>query len=208
MQYQMHNAKQFFKQRNIYTATAGQADVYVYGAQLEQGSYPTSYIPTYGSAVTRSKDSCIKTGAADLIGQSEGVVFLDVKTIYNNGVTGAEKWYLEIRKDQNNSFGLGSAGGGQLGNRPIRFVTKINGVVVTETEPPNFSNSKIAIKYTSTEFKLFQNGILKTTIAKNIGGYVDIQFMEGAGDDLSMPLNKFLLFPTALTDSECIALTS
>jgi hypothetical protein len=54
---------------------------YIYGAQFEQGSYPTSYIPNHsGGSVTRGADTCSKTNASSLIGQSEGTIFYDFKT--------------------------------------------------------------------------------------------------------------------------------
>ena len=50
---------------------------YAYGAQVEAGTYPTSYIPTYGTSATRAADNCSKTGASDVIGQTEGTLFMD-----------------------------------------------------------------------------------------------------------------------------------
>ena len=186
----------------------GQPAFSVYGAQCEDNAnYATSYIPTYGVSQTRAQDNSSLLGAGNILGQTEGVIFLQVGDTYNNADTGPEKWFLEVRKDAINSFGLSSGGGGQVGNPVIRFVTKINNVVRTEGEPPNFSNSKIAIKYTSTEFKLFQNGSLKITVPRNIGGYQDIQLMEGASNDLKMVTKQLLAFPTALSDLDLAILT-
>ena len=39
-------------------ATNGTDGVYIYGFEIQNGSYATSYIPTQGSAVTRSADAC------------------------------------------------------------------------------------------------------------------------------------------------------
>jgi len=53
------------------------ADVLVYGAQIEAGSYPTSYIPTYGSSATRDADNPIISGAGDIININQGTLFID-----------------------------------------------------------------------------------------------------------------------------------
>ena len=54
--------------------------IFIWGAQLEVGSFPTSYIPTTTSALTRSADVCSITGAAftSFYNQPEGTLFADV----------------------------------------------------------------------------------------------------------------------------------
>ena len=54
-------------------------DLLIYAAQLEQGSYATSYIPTQGSAVTRIAEVCSQTPPSGVIGQTEGTVYAEAK---------------------------------------------------------------------------------------------------------------------------------
>ena len=55
----------------------GTSGIYVWGEQAEAGSLPTSYIPTSGSAVTRSADLASMTGTnfSSWYNQSEGTLF-------------------------------------------------------------------------------------------------------------------------------------
>jgi len=60
--------------------------LYIWGCQLELGSYATSYIPTLGASVTRVVEVASKTGISSLIGQTQGTIFFEwSKDVLNFG---------------------------------------------------------------------------------------------------------------------------
>jgi hypothetical protein len=61
------------------TAGDGYSGAFLWGAQLEAGAFPTSYIPTVASQVTRSRDDASMTGAnfSSWFNNAEGSFFVD-----------------------------------------------------------------------------------------------------------------------------------
>ena len=68
----------------VYTGD-GTSGIYVWGAQIEQASFPTSYIPTVGSTRTRAADNASITGKnfREWYRQDEGTFFAQFKTELN-----------------------------------------------------------------------------------------------------------------------------
>ena len=66
----------------------GSSGFHIYGAQFEAGSYATSYIPTYGSAVTRNRDNCDLNDVSNIRGDRKGTLYVEGKlsTIDSSGV--------------------------------------------------------------------------------------------------------------------------
>ena len=61
--------------------------VYIWGAQLEQGAFPTSYIPTSGSTVTRSVDICEVGQVSSWYSADRGTMYAEY-TQFGNGYSG------------------------------------------------------------------------------------------------------------------------
>ena len=135
-----------------YVAT-GNENLYLWGVQLEQQSYATSYIPTNGSIATRLADIANNSGNSSLINSTEGVLYAEIAAL----------------ADDLNIEGI-SISDGSISNRvvifkwsnsnSIRASVSSNGInVLNQT----FSVSditdfnKIAISYKLNEFKVYIN---------------------------------------------------
>ena len=98
------------------SVTANGTDgVYVWGLQVEKGSFPTSYIPTSSTAVTRAQDLAKITGTnfTDFYNQAEGTLVCDQSI---SDLTTANQYSLILSSNVNESIGMGyRVGGGASG---------------------------------------------------------------------------------------------
>ena len=188
------------------TSSSGTNSLFVYGAQLEQGSYATSYIPTSGSAVTRVADVCNGAGNEQVFNDSEGVLFAEISALANDGTT---------RRI--------SISDGTTSNRLVLSYNstsnQIQSFLANPTVQFNFyhtlSNSvefnKIAVKYKANDFALWINGIKVDTDTSGTvpNGLDKLNFDEGSGaSDFYGNTKQIKYFNTALTDADLEELTS
>jgi hypothetical protein len=184
------------------------ADVLIWGAQAEEGSYPTSYIPTDGSTVTRVQDQYSKTGISNLINSEEGVLFVEMAALSDDSTnrmlslysSGNDKLTLFYKTASNSMTVQGFVGGGLQINRTIVLTD------ITEF-------SKIAIRYKTNDFAWYVDGIKITDDTSTNTWSADtlnkLSFDDGAGGNpLFAKVKQLQVFKTALTDTELATLTT
>jgi len=181
---------------------------YIYGAQFEVGSYPTSYIPTNGSAVTRNAETCNGAGDSATFNDSEGVLMAEISALVNSDTPRAI-----------------SISDGTISNRIYIYYSTSNGieagVKVSGTDQAAFSSTltdstlfnKIAIKFKVNDFSLWINGF---ELGSDLSGSIftantltELAFDLGDGsNDFFGKTKQIQYYDSALTDSELETLTS
>jgi hypothetical protein len=202
-------------QANIALATAdnisaytgdGTSGLFLWGAQLEAGSFPTSYIPTTTGSLTRSADVCSITGA-------------DFTGIYN-AIEGAflsnsSQPFITVA----NALVYAADNGSDSGRFNLRHqtsftVSQLGGVtqsIIDLSDPTANAVSKIAYAYANANYGAARNGTLGAGSPNLAVPTVNRIFIGSKGHNSSEYLNGHIAslryYKKRLPDAKLQALT-
>jgi len=183
-----------------------QEAVFIDMIQCEKGSYPTSYIPTYGTSQTRAADILFEgaTGFSNFFNTTEGTLFFEVdeplfrqlttdgRSIALRDTTNGE--YFQLRGRSNSVYFL---------------LTMCSPNVVSIANIEN--NTKYAIKWNGSEVKMFTDGAARGSSSQvdsfrpyTLGVATGFGMYTSTGEKF----NNITFFPTALSDEALIELTT
>ena len=171
--------------------------IYVWGADFQVGSYPTSYIPTSGAAVTRVKDAFSITNLSTAIGTTNQYVWYVEMHLGSNGagltiepldITGNRIGIAAINRTQTTIV----SGAGQVGTQ---ILTYLDTDIV-----------KVAAKYNAGTFNLFVNGAKASGSATTTASGVLETFRLYSVFN-AFKMQSTMLYPL-LSDAEIIELTT
>jgi hypothetical protein len=146
-------------------------------------------------------DACFKTGISSLIGQTEGVIFLDYD---RNNSEGYADIFLSDGSYSNIAYWDNA-------NKNFYFIVSGYSTKALNDSSIGIGRYKIAVAYKSGDYVLYVNGVQKATDTttgvppmSQIGLSTEQTIPRGQGN----PINQVALFKTRLTNAELQALTT
>jgi hypothetical protein len=198
----------------ITTATAARVqshttslDYYIYGGQVEAGSYATSYIPTYGSAVTRERDNCDLNDVSNIRGDRKGTIYVEGK-LNSFDVQGVMP--LTFGSGTSNLIYIWLYTNGRIYADIFTNGTQVSALNTASGFISEGDSFKIAVAYQDNDAVLYVNGSLiesdNDLLAPNpnllrIGKYNAAGYTGGS-------YTNAMVFPTRLSNEELATLTT
>jgi hypothetical protein len=200
-----------FTGTSVYTGD-GTSGLFLWGAQLETGAFPTSYIPTVASTRTRAADNASITGKnfSDFYRQDEGTFLALLKNIKQQPSTGSYVRIIDIRGTPifENYFAIVI----------IPNTLAIYGEMKTNnksqldfaaTYPSATNDVKIVVSLQQNNFMSYNNGIIflkDNLITLPIFNKLSI-CSDGSTSQTNGTISRFTYFPKRLTNAQLQALT-
>ena len=181
-------------------------ETYIWGTQLEEQSYSTSYVPTSGATNTRLQDIATNSGNSTLINSTEGVLYAEIAALTDGGSfrqltisdgSGSNRVSIDFTSTDNQIRSFSSSGGSTAAN--------MSSLVSNATE-----FNKVAVKYKLNDYALWINGVevATDTSAPTPIGLSELAFDNGASGNDFFGKNKALaVYKEALTDANLRCLT-
>ena len=189
------------------SGSAVAASFYIWGAQLEEKSYATSYIPTQGTIQTRVAETASGSGNSEVFNSSEGVLMAETKgendgtfnyiSLSDGGITN----YAAILYTDNDNQII------------YRYYVGGSGVQIAVNSINVTSFNKIAIKWKANDFAIWINGFeVGTASSGNLnpsGTFNELSFARGSNNTPFYGSTKEIsYYDEILTDLELETLTS
>jgi hypothetical protein len=181
-----------------------------WGAQLEAGAFPTSYIPTTTATVTRAADVASITGSnfSSFYNQTEGTVFAETQLPAGSAVNTSGRSIIDINDGStNNRIGFRAISSGTTSDQlTIRSGSTTvaqfssNGTIVSSAA------RKVAAVYKLNDFASWATGA--TSAATDTSGALPIGVNQlavgsaaGGGEYLSGTIKRLTFWPTRLSNT-------
>lgn len=190
------------------TTVTDSGGVYIWGAQLEEGSYPTSYIKNVDTSagVTRSADFCNLSGIGAEFNTSEGVLFVESAALADD-LTFRQ---VSLNDSSSNTILVGYRTNSNriyaqvVSNNVSQAFISYDVADITEFH-------KIALKYSTNSVHLWIDGVKRAsdtsaTMPTDLSE-LDLQGATGSGQFFAKT-KQVIYFNEALSDSELQTLTS
>ena len=192
---------------NSQSSTASGTDgALIWGAQYEAGAYPTSYIPTLSTSVTRVADAASKTGISSLIGQTAGTFFAEYTAdSFASGARivtlsdGTLNTRITLFCDSNEKIHIYAA-------------TLAGGQQIDQATTIDFTgNHKVAFAYANNDLAVYVDGtqaITSSGFSVPACSNMYLGSVNIAGIPLSGGIKQSLLFTSRLTNADLATLTA
>jgi hypothetical protein len=181
----------------------GVSNVEVWGLQVETGKFPTSYIPTSGSTVSRSPDYAKISNMLDFFDPTEGTFYVDQEVSYDYGTDTNTRYPLQVN---------GSAILVIYKNSNSSAINTYDGSSALSRTPTTPGRNKIVMGYSLSEARKSMS-INGSTTSNTLNGLnwkdyeQDNEIVFGNENNNVAWVRKIAYYPKYLSDEQKSALT-